>query len=112
MGGLLREKVLLDACSEELHNFLFSLSWDCAIRKDNIQVFPVVVHLAQNIGFQLGAEGIQELCAWRNRVTLEVFLIFHADELEKLLHLGHVSTSLESSLSRLVDLCSWYHSVN
>lgn len=96
MGGFFWEEVLFDACSEELHDLLLAFARHCAIREHYIQVFPVMVHLRQDIGTESSTQRIQKLSTRRDRISLEVFLILNTNELEQLLHFTHTLATLKS----------------
>jgi hypothetical protein len=69
-------------------------------------MFPVIIHFGQDISFKFSAEVEKKLCSGRNRVTLKILYILNTNELEEVLHLNHVSSSFEPSLTRLVNLGS------
>jgi hypothetical protein len=58
---------------------MLTFSWNTTVRKKYFQVFPVLLHFFDYSFFEVDAQIIQELGAWRDGVLLEKLFIFNAN---------------------------------
>jgi len=74
-------------------------TWYATIGKEDFQVFPVLFHFLEDSLLEVGAEIVQELGSWGDRVLLEKLVILDSNLFQYLFERFFFVGGLEPSIS-------------